>query len=349
MSHELFRTAAWEASGLCTLYKQLVVGPKPLPQGTDLAGRTAIITGANSGLGLEAGRQLLRLHLSRLIIGVRSQTKGNVVASELRDEFPSAVIDVFIVDLTDYESIIEFRAKCQQLDRIDFMILNAGLMNSDMRRIEKTGHELVFQTNYLSTVLMVLIILPVLISKGKSSSLTEPPVLSIVGSDTMYQSTFTETNSIIATMDSPNPYQELPQYANTKLLLMTFVSRLSKEIKPEEVIINVCNPGLTSGTDIAQNDRQRGWFNWVLTRILLKVMARSLQSGASIYLHALLSFGKTSHGSFVSDWDIKPYAPFSYTSGGEYLSKALWQETLEELGFAKDLSVESLFSRESYL
>lgn len=306
MSRDLYQSAAWEASALCTLYKQLVVGPEPLPEGISLAGETAVITGANGGLGLEAGRQLLRLRLSRLIIGVRSETRGNAAASKLRDEFPDAIIDVFIVNLTDYDSIFNFRRQCQKLDRIDYFILNAGVMSSGLSYVEKTGHELVFQTNYLSTILMVLTLLPVLSTKRKSSSSIKTPVLSIVGSDTMYLSKFAQTSSIIAAMNNPQPYQELPQYATTKLLLMAFIARLSTKIDSDDVIINVCNPGLTSGTSLAHNDTQRHWLNRVSTNLMLKIMARSLESGASVYLHAILAGGKTSHGSFVSDWDIKP-------------------------------------------
>ncbi|RSL43661.1 hypothetical protein CEP51_016335 [Fusarium floridanum] len=330
MSSDLQSSANWESSTLCTLYKQLWVGAKPLPDNISLAGQTAVITGGNAGLGFEAGRQLLQLGLSNLVIAVRSRSKGEAAASKLREEFPLSTITVSIVDLTDYDSITNFCRECEKLERLDYVILNAGLMASELRRAERTGHELVFQTNYLSTVFMVLLLVPTLISKSKTNKSDHPPVLSIVGSDTMYSSTFTASTSVFDTIDNPPSYEELPHYATTKLLLMMFISRLAKEVDSENIIINVCNPGLTNGTGLVHHNEDQGLLNRVGS-MLLRGLGRPIHVGASNYTYALLAAGLESHGSFVSDWSIKPYAPIMYTTDGQKISDMLWEETLREL------------------
>ena len=55
----------------------------PLPTGIDLTGKTAIITGASSGLGLEAARQLLVLNISTVVLAVRNVSKGEKCKKEL--------------------------------------------------------------------------------------------------------------------------------------------------------------------------------------------------------------------------------------------------------------------------
>ncbi len=79
--------------------------PRYPPKDTDLTGRVGIVTGSNTGLGFESSRQLLSYKLSRLIMAVRSPTKGEAAAAKLRKEFPRATIDVWILDMNSYESV----------------------------------------------------------------------------------------------------------------------------------------------------------------------------------------------------------------------------------------------------
>ena len=61
--------------------------PRP-PMGTSLAGKTIIVTGGNSGIGHETARQYLTPGVSRVIITVRSETKGQEAISALRADPP---------------------------------------------------------------------------------------------------------------------------------------------------------------------------------------------------------------------------------------------------------------------
>jgi FlaA1/EpsC-like NDP-sugar epimerase len=67
------------------LHRQLFVTP-PLPHDVDLRGKTAIVTGSNAGIGLECARQLLDLGVSKLIIAVRNETKGEAARKNLLSE-----------------------------------------------------------------------------------------------------------------------------------------------------------------------------------------------------------------------------------------------------------------------
>src|SRR5689334_11884554 len=98
MSSKLEHQAAWESTVMGFAYRQFT-RPIPLPAGISLDGQVAVVTGSNTGLGLAACRQLLELGLSQLIMGVRSQAKGDEVADQLRTSFPAATISVWLVDM----------------------------------------------------------------------------------------------------------------------------------------------------------------------------------------------------------------------------------------------------------
>ncbi|KAH7141938.1 putative short-chain dehydrogenase/reductase family protein [Dactylonectria macrodidyma] len=334
MSSKLVKAVAWESSVLGTIYKQLFVHPRPIPPTVSLAGKTAIVTGANGGLGFESARQLLQLGLSRLILAVRSEAKGQTAAEALKNEFPIADIQISLIDLADYGSINAFADRCWNLERIDYVILNAGLQSSTFELNVKTGHEAVFQTNYLSTVLLLLLLVSVIKEKKGQHRTDRPSVLTVVGSDTMYYSKLEATGPIFPRMDDPKRFVKFQQYLDTKLLLMMFISQLADKLSPEEVLINVCNPGMTAGTGLGHDVKETSRTERYIAPLFIKALGRSVQAGASVYIHALLMEGKESHGGFVSDWAIKPYASVMYKKEGKDLMERLWQETMEEIQFS---------------
>lgn len=65
------------------LYRQLAVKPKPLAASVRLEGKTALVTGANTGLGLEAARGLATRGLARLILAVRTVAKGEEARKQI--------------------------------------------------------------------------------------------------------------------------------------------------------------------------------------------------------------------------------------------------------------------------
>lgn len=113
-----------------------------LPPGLDLLSQVAIITGANAGLGFESAKQLLDLNLSTLILAVRSTSKGERAAEELRRLAPKADIKVWQLDMCSYASVQAFAARVgQELPRLDIALLNAGLVKPSFDLVKETGHE----------------------------------------------------------------------------------------------------------------------------------------------------------------------------------------------------------------
>ncbi|KAL2291507.1 hypothetical protein FJTKL_12893 [Diaporthe vaccinii] len=328
MSSDPQAEAAFEAT-FSGFTKRQRTKQKPLPSDLSIAGQTAIVTGSNVGLGLTASRQLLGLGLSHLVMGVRSQAKGDAAAAQLREEFPSAQVTVWTLDMESYDSIRSFAEQCASLPRIDVAILNAGVVTGSFRTVPSTGHEYTMQIDYLSTALLALLLVPVLKSK-KAAGATKPPVLTLVGSDAAYGAPPLKTEGpVLAQFDDPKNYGRLTTYGSSKLLLTLFVGRLAELVDPGDVLINLCNPGMTKGTAVGRENSSILVF---LFSIMQYFYARSLEVGASIYLDAALTRGAESHGKFISDWAIKPFPRVWYMPEGRGLGDKLMEETMKELG-----------------
>lgn len=301
MSSQLESEASFEATTLGFLWRQFT-RPKPLPAGITLAGKVAIVTGSNVGLGFSACRQLLELGLSHLIMGVRSQAKGDAAATELRRDFPSAMISVWIVDMESYDSVRAFASRCESLNRIDIAILNAGLIKTSYTVVRATGNEVTLQVNYLSTALLTILLLPILKAK-KIAGASRRPVLTLVGSDLMYENEVELQSPVLPQFQREETFNQFSWYGKSKLLQTIFVSKLAEFVSANDVLVNVSNPGMTGGTDFF-----RGYPALMMKLIAISqwILARPVNVAATTYLDAVLVQGEKSHGSFTSDWTIKP-------------------------------------------
>jgi NAD(P)-dependent dehydrogenase (short-subunit alcohol dehydrogenase family) len=114
----------------------------------DQSGRTAIVTGANSGLGLGTARELARAGAS-VVMACRNLEKGHAAVDEVRAAVPDAQVQLDELDLASLASVRAFadRFKAPH-DGLDLLINNAGVMGSPRRRTAD-GFELQFGTNHL--------------------------------------------------------------------------------------------------------------------------------------------------------------------------------------------------------
>jgi len=117
----------------------------------DQSGRTFVITGSNSGIGLEAARELAE-HGARVVLAVRDTAKGDAAANGIDGE-----TEVRELDLADLASV---RAFAEGMDgNVDVLINNAGVMATP-RRKTKDGFELQFGTNHLGHFALTGLLLP---------------------------------------------------------------------------------------------------------------------------------------------------------------------------------------------
>src|SRR5215831_12881944 len=92
----------------------------------DQHGRTAVVTGANGGLGLETARQLAAKG-AHVVMAVRNQKKASAALDQIRSSAPDAALELVALDLASLASV---RAAAEQItaahERIDLLVNNAG-------------------------------------------------------------------------------------------------------------------------------------------------------------------------------------------------------------------------------
>jgi NAD(P)-dependent dehydrogenase (short-subunit alcohol dehydrogenase family) len=127
----------------------------------DQTGRTVVVTGANSGLGLATTEQLA-MHGAHVVMAVRDEARGRVAASGLASRSPGSRLEVRRVDLADLDSVRHFadRVRADGV-RVDVLVNNAGLMFPP-HRLSPQGHEIQFATNHLGHFALTGLLLDVL-------------------------------------------------------------------------------------------------------------------------------------------------------------------------------------------
>ncbi|RYP02082.1 hypothetical protein DL764_005963 [Monosporascus ibericus] len=284
-------------------HNQFRAKPQPLPQTTNLSGRVVIITGGNTGLGFEASRQLLSFKLSHLILAVRSLSKGEAAASQLRAQHKGANIEVWQLDMSSYDSIRAFTRRVQeQLSRLDIVILNAGVRKHAFETVRSTGHEEAIQINYLSTAFLTILLLPILKSKSPAGV---PGHLMIAGAALALAAKFPnqDADPLLPSFDNPKTFDPIDRYNTSKLLMHMFLWKLVDYVSADDVVVNVADPGFVKGTDLTREAKGGAKVGAV---IFGAIAGRNKKDGASTYLDAVVNKGKESHGCFLMGWQIHP-------------------------------------------
>ena len=114
--------------------------------GVDLTGKTAIVTGASSGIGVETARALAAAGAS-VTIAVRDNATGDRVAAEIRDSTGNANVTVGALDLSDLSTVATFARTWS--GPLHILVNNAGVMAVPELTLSPGGHEIQFATNHL--------------------------------------------------------------------------------------------------------------------------------------------------------------------------------------------------------
>lgn len=285
----------------------------PYPD-TSFAGQTVIITGANTGLGLEAARHIVRLNATRVILACRSLSKGEAAIASIKSSLPDhkTIIEVWQIDLTSYASVKEFCARVNQLDRLDVMLENAGLAVPKYEEFEDM--ESTVTVNVMSTFLMALLVLPKL--RESAAKFDIVPRLTIVASDAHEQALFKEQSSPSILPALKNPNHQPDRYNVSKLLEILLIRelapRLSKSKKPQ-IILNTLTPGFCHSELMRHAVFPLNIFAWIGKSLL----ARTTEVGSRTLLAAAAA-GRESHGMYMVDCGVSEPSRYVRSEEGDF-------------------------------
>lgn len=284
-------------SPLKYFYRQLTHTPASV-KNVNLEGRTAIVTGSNTGVGLEASRQLLELGLSKLILAVRNEEKGKNAAANLVSDLKlkDDVIEVWNLDLSIYDFVVAFAERAKSLPTLDIVILNAGMWSPTRAFNNHTGHEETIQVNYLSTALLAILLLPV--AKAKRASQPNPTRITFTSSEAAGFTKFAEKDEVplFAALDRKDANVDpVDRMFIAKLLQQFFITELANRVPASIAVINSASPGSVYDTEFNRESEQG-----VLVKKVLKMMGNSASVGARMITDAAVNHGEETHGQFLS-------------------------------------------------
>ncbi|GKT43288.1 short chain dehydrogenase yanD [Colletotrichum spaethianum] len=322
-------TAEPQASVPRFFYQQITVKPAEI-QNVNLQGKTAIITGANTGVGYEAASQLLGLGLSKLVLAVRNLDKGKAAAAKLSASHKVAegAIEVWELDLSVYESIVKFVERTKTLERIDFIVLNAGVAHAKRVFNEKTGHDEMVQVNFISTALLAILLLPVV--QAKRESQPHPTRITFTSSEVAGWTAFAERKDfpLLAALDKEGKVDMLDRMFVSKLLGQFFIHRLAAIVPPSIALINSTSPGSVHDSEF--NREHDKTFSGAAAKVFMKRVANSAAVGSRFVTDAIVNHGEETHGLFLSFTKLYKLAPIIYTPEGEKIEEQLWSELMAE-------------------
>jgi retinol dehydrogenase-12 len=221
-----------------------------------IAGRTVLVTGATSGIGLEAARQLAQMG-ARVVLGARNPARASAVALEITRRGGAA--EVLPIDLASFESTREAAARFSAShERLDVLVNNAGTAVA-RREVTADGHERTWQTNFLGQFLLTRLLLPALRRAPK------PRVVN-VGSDAHRTGKLEWDN-----LELETGYGGYRAYANTKLALALFTRELAR--REPGIAVNVLHPGAIATNIWKPLPAPARW--------LIAAVLRSAESGAA--------------------------------------------------------------------
>ncbi len=138
----------------------------------DQSGRLAVITGANSGLGLVTAREIARAG-AQVVLACRNLDKGREAVDQITAAVPEALLNLEALDLADLAAVRDFAQRFSaEHDRLDLLINNAGIM-APPRRLTRDGFESQFGTNHLGHFALTGLLL------GRLLAAPEPRVVTV--------------------------------------------------------------------------------------------------------------------------------------------------------------------------
>jgi len=182
----------------------------------DLSGRLAVVTGANSGLGLGLARRLAGAGAD-VIMAIRNQAKGEAAISGIRTTVPDAKLTTRHLDLSSLKSVAALGEELAAEGRpIDLLIHNAGVMAPPQRQETDDGFELQFGANHLGHFALTAHLLPLLRAATSARVVT---VSSIAAK---------QDNVDFDDPNAQHSYQPMRSYGLAKLAQLMFAVELDR-------------------------------------------------------------------------------------------------------------------------
>jgi len=272
----------------------------------DLSSHVIIVTGANSGCGLETARQLSKQGAT-VILGCRNQERGETAAKDVGGIFLAPM------DLSSLQSIRDFvKAFQDKYDRLDALVNNAGIMACPFAKT-KDGFEMQIGCNHLGHFLLMRLLTPLLLKTCEKTG--KPSRFVALSSVAAASITFGDGVSADIDLDDLNwetrEYDAEVAYGQSKLANYLHALEAGKRYPAEKLISTSVHPGwVQSNLDVHAVKRMlgEGWLGQMMGDLMRNIFLWkgdmiAAVDGAQTTLHCLLADDIQS-GKFYSQFGV---------------------------------------------
>jgi len=252
-----------------------------------MTGKTVVVTGGNSGIGLETAAALAGAG-ARVLITARDRARGEAALGELRRRGRRDDAELAVFDLGDLASVRAGAAELlDRCERLDVLVNNAGVVLSD-RRESADGHEATFAINHLGPFLLTQLLLERLKASAPARIVN---VASTAHKGARHGLDFDD-------LQSRRGYGGMQVYSKSKLANIYFTSELSRRLAGTGVTANCLHPG-TVATGYGRDGDSTGFLAFGLKVIKPFILTAEQGARTSVFLASSPEVAGVSGGYFV--------------------------------------------------
>ncbi|MBO8219687.1 oxidoreductase [Prochlorococcus marinus] len=286
----------------------------------DLTGKTALITGANSGLGYSTAKALAEKN-AHVIVACRSLEKATQSIKRLRASNSEGIFSPLELDLSDLNNVVEVQPKIfDDFENLDLLINNAGIMHPP-KTLSAQGYEIQFAVNHLAHMLLTLKLLPIIEKKEESRIVT-------VTSGAQFFGKVGWKN-----LRAEKYYNKWESYSNSKLANVMFALELNENLKHKNILSLAAHPGIAK-TNLFTAQKPKPSPIETFSMELFSPIFQSAEMGALPQLFAATSPEARGGDHYGPKFNFRGYPKLSPTSpfaNNKKERKNLWEKSLEIL------------------
>jgi light-dependent protochlorophyllide reductase len=255
---------------------------------------TAIVTGANTGLGFECARALAEMHEWHVVVACRSAEKGREAVKRLFALTWHKEIEAMTLDLASLESVRSFAREyaAERRPPLHAIVCNAALQVVTGTTYTGDGFETTFAVNHLGHFLLVNLMLAQMAPPARIvvvSSGTHDPMQTTGMPPPVYRS----ARFLARPDEDPNPLDDMRgtagrrAYTTSKLCNLLFAYELERRLRAEgqgangrSITVNAFDPGLMPGTGLARDYGMMARFAWRFVLPVLRPFVPNVNSAA---------------------------------------------------------------------
>ncbi len=282
--------------------------------------RTAVVTGATSGLGFSAARQLVETGWGHVIVTGRTTARAKEAGARLVDEAGRNVVSPLELDLNRSGSVA---AAADELIRrgtpIDFLLLNAGMVSGNEQRMTDEGVEITFASSLIGHHQLTMRLLDAgmltddarIVISGSEAARGDIPTFKVTDLATFagkhHGGDRVKAAEALIRNDDTVKYKASNAYADTKMFVAWWAQELARKL-PEGMAVFTVSPGSAPDTDATRN--AQGIMKYVMLPMFKLIPGKSMpvDTAAKRYLDAA-GYGTDVSGAFYASKPKKVVGP----------------------------------------